>query len=337
MARKSGDNSNPKNGLNDVIGVALILFIAIPLLCAQLSFDRNDISFITTHLNKPPHNWIGLLGAWVAYGSFCLLGGAAYLLPLLVGVFGVSYLLNIFGYLRERLVWSLVWMVVLLVAVSGVLFMADNGGQDGRFHLAKGVQSAGGMLGYLTFGQTQNWDFGFSLLGNLGATIVYVALGLISLLFLTNFHLGHWIRVLLQKRGAAPEDQFKSEDEIALEKRARELEKQKRKLEDEVVKTEKIAEKTASGLGADGLPVPEPTVRDLSVPQAKGPRFRKTTLPEPPKEIEPADDPLEVGEVIHAEEIPPATTEQILGKKSPTPEPVAKEKVDVPEPAEPKP
>jgi len=48
MARKSGDAPSSKNGLNDVIGIVLILFIALPLLCAQLSFDRNDISFITT-------------------------------------------------------------------------------------------------------------------------------------------------------------------------------------------------------------------------------------------------------------------------------------------------
>src|ERR1035441_2022035 len=97
MARKSGDAPNSKHGLNDVIGIVLILFIALPLLCAQLSFDRNDISFITTHLNKPLHNWVGLIGAWLAYGSFCLLGGAAYLLPLLAGIFGVSYLLHFFG------------------------------------------------------------------------------------------------------------------------------------------------------------------------------------------------------------------------------------------------
>ena len=167
MARKSGDAPSSKNGLNDVIGIVLILFIALPLLCAQLSFDRNDISFITTHLNKPLHNWIGLIGAWLAYGSFCLLGGAAYLLPLLAGVFGVSYLFNFFGYLRERLGWSLVWTAVLLVSVSGVLFIADAGGHNGRFHEVKDIQSAGGLLGYLTYGQTRNWEFGFCMLGNL--------------------------------------------------------------------------------------------------------------------------------------------------------------------------
>ena len=86
--------------------------------------------------------------------------------------------------------------------------------------------------------------------------------------------------------GFRPEDACKSEEEIALEKRARELEKQKRKLEEEVGRAVK-PEKTASGLGADLQPVPEPTVRDLSVPQAKGPRVRKTTYPDAPKEPAP--------------------------------------------------
>jgi len=352
MARKSDDTPDPKNGLNDVIGIALILFIALPLLCAQWSFDLNDVSFVTTHVNKPLHNWIGLIGAWVAWFSFFLLGGAAYLVPWLAGIFGVSYLLNFFSYLRERLGWSLLWTLVLLIAVSGVLFIADDGNPHGKFHLSKGIYNAGGMLGYLSYGQTKNYDFGFVLLGNLGATIVYCALGLISLLFLTNFHLSRWLRALGPKDEAAPEDASKSAEELALEKRAKELEKQKRKLEEEVGRGAK-PEKTASGLGADMQPVPEPTVRDLSVPQqAKGPRVRKTTLPEPPGAKPTA--PPEAGDVIPAVEVAPATTEEILGRKSeappspaeeakPEPAPVEKvenveaEETDAPKPAGPKP
>ncbi len=317
MAKKTGET--PKHGFNDVIGIVLILFIALPLLCAQLSFDKNDISFITTHLNKPLHNWIGLIGAWLAYGSFSLFGGAAYLVPLLAGIFGVSFWFGFFGYLKERVGWSLLWTAVLLISVSGVLFMADDGGHNGRFHFVKGIHSAGGMLGYLTFGQTSNWEFGFCLLGNLGATIVYSALGLISLLFLTNFHLGHWIRAVLHKDNFAPAADAKSDEEIALEKRARELEKQKRVLEQEVQKNSSAVSVSPapmpSGLGADGLPVPEPTVRDLSVPQNKGLRVNKTTLPpKAPKEIAPE---LEVDEAVEIA----TTTDDLLGKKS-------KEKLD---------
>ena len=50
MSRKSSSDSH--NGFADVIGVAL-LFAALLLLVAQFSFDHNDISFLTTQLNKP--------------------------------------------------------------------------------------------------------------------------------------------------------------------------------------------------------------------------------------------------------------------------------------------
>jgi len=317
MSRKTGENS--KNGFGDVIGLALLAF-ALLLLVAQLSFDRNDISFLTTRLNKPIHNWIGLLGAWLAWGSFTAFGAAAYVLPWLLGIFGAAYLLDFLGYLRERLRWSVLWASVLLIALTGVFHLLDDGSKPKQFHEVIGAASSGGLLGKLTFGQTSNYDYGFCLLGNLGATIVYASLGLISLLFLTNFQLGEWIQGFLRQQKTEA-DAAKSDEELALEKRARELEKQKRVLEQEVQKSEKSSASAApvaatqSGLGADGKPVPEPTVRDLSVPQPKGPRVRKTTLPpEPEKEMAAGSDPVEVGEVISAREVAAATTADILGK-----------------------
>ncbi len=307
MSRKSASDS--KNGFGDIIGVAL-LAVALLLLVAQFSFDRYDISFFRDPHNKPVHNWIGPLGAYLAWGSFLPLGLVGYLLPWLLAAFGVAYLLNFLGYLREHLRWSLLWAVMLVVSLTGLLYIIDDGGKRGEFHKIIGSQSIGGWLGWLTYGQTDNYNFGFSLLGTLGAMIVYVTLCLISLLFLTNFQLGVWIRAFLEK--SAPEKSPlekivpKTSEEIALERRARDLEKQARKLQEEVER---------SGLGADLQPVPEPTVRDLSVPQARSanaPRFRKTTLPEPPKAPEPPDEV----EVIPAREIVAATTGDILGKKA---------------------
>ena len=91
MAKKSGENSNAhsKNGFNDVIGIVLILFLALPLLIAQFSFDINDLSFYTTSANKHTHNWIGPLGAHFAHWFFLLAGQGAYLLPLIFGAFGL--------------------------------------------------------------------------------------------------------------------------------------------------------------------------------------------------------------------------------------------------------
>ncbi len=304
MASKPGESSHSKHGFNDVIGIAL-LAAALLLLVSQLSFDPNDLRFSKDPHNKSVQNWIGPFGAYLAWITFLPFGLAAYVLPWVCAMFGVAYLLNRLSYLRDRLRWSLLWTGILFVSLTGLLHLVNDVGWFANLRGSINSFFAGGWLGYLTYGQSRHYEYGFCLLGSLGATIVYAALGLISLLFLTNFRLGHWIRGWLQPDAA--ENEFKSAEEIALEKRARELEKQKRKLEEEVGRSEKI-EKTTTGLGADGLPVPEPTVRDLSVPQAKGPRVRKTTLPEP--EI------LEAGEVIPASEIRPATTDEILGRKS---------------------
>ncbi|HTA30392.1 MAG TPA: DNA translocase FtsK, partial [Candidatus Cybelea sp.] len=115
-------------------------------------------------------------------------------------------------------------------------------------------------------------------------------------------------------------------EEKVLEKRARELEKQARKLQEQVDKTAvaKAAptpapaklEKANAGIGADGKPLPEPLVRDLSIPQAKPgavpARGKKMTAAEPL----PAEDAV----VISARELAAAAkAKDILGDKSEIP------------------
>ena len=343
MSRKASSNS--AHGFGDIIGVAL-LFAALLLLVAQWSFDRDDISFLTTRLDKPAHNWIGPLGAYLAWASFIPLGLVAYLLPALLALFGLAYLLNFPGHLRERLRWSLIWSTGLVISLTGLLYIMDNAGWFGKVRESIGSLSAGGWLGFLTFGQTPRYEYGFSLLGTIGATIVYLALCLISLLFLTNFRLGEWIRGFLEKMPAAktgPEPE--SAENSALERRARELEKQAKKLQEEVSRT---------GLGADMQPVPEPTVRDLSVPQAKPmtARIRKTTLPGGVvKEVVSAEEalvpvsgrkPTAAGdpEADTPREVPAATTDDVLGRKSEAeksgePRTAEPEKTESEKPAEP--
>jgi S-DNA-T family DNA segregation ATPase FtsK/SpoIIIE len=247
------------------------------------------------------------------------LGIGAYVLPFLMGVMGVSYLLSIFAYLREHLRWTICWMALLLISVTGVLHLA--GGISWLGSMAREIYAPypGGYLGWLSYGQSRDRNFGFSLLGPLGATVIYVTLGLISLLFLTNFHLSDWVRMLVEKiptKANSGDETEKTSDEVNLEKRARELEKQKRRLEQEVGRTtekQEKSQKTGAGLGADGLPVPPPMVRDLSVPSADGPKIRKTTYPNAPKPAVPELQPVHE-EVAPASEIRPARTDDILGQ-----------------------
>ncbi|MGA9778667.1 MAG: DNA translocase FtsK 4TM domain-containing protein [Limisphaerales bacterium] len=339
MSRKTSSNS--AHGFGDIIGVTL-LAAALLLLVAQWSFDHRDIGFLVNlpEKNTTVHNWIGPFGAYLAWASFVPFGLVGYLLPILLATFGLAYLLNFPSHLREHLRWSVSWSAILLVGLTGLCYLVDDGGSHGKLHEAIGASSIGGFLGLVTFGQTPRYEYGFSLLGTAGATIVYATLCLISLLFLTNFRLGEWIRGFLEKvpvAKIAPESE--SAENTALERRARELEKQAKKLQEEVTRT---------GLGADMQPVPEPTVRDLSVPQAKltTARIRKTTLPGGVvKEVVSAEEapaPVSGGRSAPADdresnvprEVPATTTEDVLGRKSDA-EKSAEPKTEEPEKTEP--
>jgi len=272
-----------------VLGITLIS-AAVLLLVALYSYDSKDLSRTTTATNPSTVNWIGPAGAWVAYGFFFLFGGAAYLMPALLLLFGLSYLFQFMAYFHRRWVWA----AVLLLCCMGGLDLYSETGFLKRLHDNINATVGG------WFGLNLNRVL-FKHFGKVGATILFLTLYAISLLYLTNFQLGEWLRSLWPKPVAAGDGL--TEEERSLERRARELEKQARRLQEQVER---------SGLGADLQPVPEPTVRDLSVPQAKParPGGRPKAAPAP----EPATPIGAEGEVIPAHEVAAATTEDVLGK-----------------------
>ena len=277
MARKTSANSDSARGFGDIIGVAF-LALALLLLVAQWSFDRYDI--IRDPPNRPAHNWVGPLGAQMAYYTFL--------------IFGLAHWFGTLSYLKRR--WP--WVIILLLSCVGWLHLLDLPHlRDATSMFAKARQaisapSVGGLVGQELYNKV------FWTLGAAGAGIVYVSLDFISLLFLTNFQLGEWVRGTYARWGK--KKPAASPQEEALERRARDLKKQAKKLEEEVER---------SGIGPDLKPVPEPTVRDLSVPQPKPSRGKKSVPAETPKEPEPAEE----GEVITAREVAAATTAVVLG------------------------
>src|ERR1041385_1941769 len=296
MARKATD-AESSHSLNDIFGV-IFLAGALLLLVAQLSFDRYDLSINRDPPNHPAHNWIGPLGARLAYASFFICGFAGFMLPVVLAFLAFSCWFKPLAYLKRR--WP--WAVVLLVSCMGWLHLValshvkDPTSLFAKARIGISAPSTGGFIGMILY------DYLFWMLGVIGAGIVYGALDLISLLFLTNFQLGEWVRgVWAGRRVAADGAPAPAAEEQALEKRARELKKQAKQLEEEVQKR---------GLGPDLRPVPEPTVPDLSISQTQA-SARKPVQGEPPKEPAPPDE----GEVIPAREVTAATTADILGKK----------------------
>ncbi len=298
MARKATANHAPHRGLSDVIGIVLMA-AGLLLMVAQLSFDPNDVASNRFPPNETVHNWIGSYGAGVSNIFFFLFGAGAFVLPLILIIFGLGYLFEFFAYLKRRWFWA------LLLFVSCLGLLGTYSGRLGNVTKNLNSGSAGGLVG-----QFMN-DTVFGHFGTVGATIIFVTLYLISLIFLTNFQFGDWVRGLLHREPPMPAGL--TPEEKALEKRRRELEKKALKLQEQM---DKAAAKTAakaesaSSIGADMQPVPEPTVRDLSVPLLRPGK----TNSKPAKTAAKDDEVVEEGEVISAREIEAATAADVLGK-----------------------
>lgn len=331
MARKDNANDKeppPARGEGGILGLVL-LAAAVLLLLAQFSFDKNDVAFNTAEPNAEIHNLVGRLGARLAHWSFIAFGAGAYLLPPLLVLVGLVPFVDTLQHLRRR--WP--WCVVLLLCLVG-LFDLFPGAFD---RIVRTINSghAGGWVGMWL-----NQYLFKHFLGTVGATLVFLTLYLIGLLYLTNFALLDWARSLfLRGDDSAVSSADATAEELALNKRAKELEKEAKRLQDEVEKAarakpakagEQPAAPVKSGpdLGADGKPVPTPLIRDLSVPQARpadlAAKSKRKEKGEPPAAedwspggaTKPAPQPADDAIIIKAEEVVAATTADILGKDS---------------------
>ena len=305
MARKDSKMPAQHRGISDIIGIVLIA-AALLLMVAQLSFDRGDVSSNKYPPNPTTHNLIGTAGAFGANVFFQGFGAGAYVMPVLLMLFGLAYLFEFLSYLKHRWVWA----AVLFLTCLGMFDLYSAQLLTLKYNI--GATSAGGFLG-----QFMN-EYLFGKFGRLGATILFVLLWAISVIFLTNFQLGPWLRSrVVVKPGdeieeeEVPDEKTWSPEEKGLARRARDLDKQAKKLQEQLEKDKpKDKEKEKFALGADGLPVPAPTVRDLSVPGARtGKPPGKSRLEEPVLEKVGVE-----GEVISAREITAATTADVLGK-----------------------
>jgi S-DNA-T family DNA segregation ATPase FtsK/SpoIIIE len=315
MARRElTDPASDPGRRRDVLG--LILLAAAGILFATLfSFDRFDLPANRVPPNSPVHNLVGRFGANLGYWLFFAFGATAYLIPVLILGFALGHFVAALAYLNRK--WP--WALLILLAGAGLLDLQSNplahrqiasglpapsAGFFDHLSLAISAPSAGGAAGM----NLNTYVFGN--FGRVGATILYLTLYVIGLYGLTNFHLGDWLRDFFRRRSPAGSGAEIAEDEKTLERRARQLERETRRLQQQLNQALPPAPESAlpgpaapaSGLGPDLKPVPEPTVRDLSVPQIPplAPLARPGAAAPP---ITPEAQLEPVGEVIPAREV----------------------------------
>jgi DNA segregation ATPase FtsK/SpoIIIE, S-DNA-T family len=291
--------SRAGRGLGDVLGI-LLISASILLLAALFTHDLADVPANSTEVNVETQNWIGGVGAWTAFGLFFFFGGGAFLLPLLLFFFGLSYLFQFMAYFQRRWVWCLVLMLVCMAWLDlyAELTLFSR--------LSTNINGPPGGWGGLMLNRHL-----FGYFGTIGASILFLTLYGISLLYLTNFELGRWLQAWWARR-QIPADPVVA-TERALERRARELRLKAQQLEEQVAQEIE----SPSGLGPDLQPVPEPMVWDHSVPGEQPTKPLSATRFPPDPETEPlvddstAEAPIEV---IPASEIGAATVDEVLGR-----------------------
>ena len=276
------------------IGILMIAFSILYLL-SLLSYDPADPPLNSGDSANGYHNMIGPVGAYLSYISFIGIGFAAYMMPLLLLMFGLAFLHPFFSYLRNS--WKEpVAALVYTLALMGLLQELDV-----NFNLdfwAKGFH-LGGVVSDIAIYPV------FHTFGTAGAIIIYSALLLASLYYLTNIQpLELWARLAelwedwrdRRANAAFAANASSVPTEKKLKRKAKRLDKaldkQKKAIEKEIEKTSDELE-AAQGLGADLKPVPEPTIRDLSVAE---PKPAEPEAPKDPNEVE-------MGEVISAVEV----------------------------------
>lgn len=281
------------------------LMIAVMMLAALFSFDPQDVAERGPGDTHETKNLIGLLGAYGANALFFLLGLTGYLIPPVLVLIGLTFLSNRFAYFRSR--WP--WIAVFAVAISGLLDLYHPLFSTVKDNL--GLVSPGGAMGNVL-----NRYILQKFLGLIGATIVYSSAYLISMVYLLNIDLKQWVKSLWIKwkaaRIAAATRPPEEETEPAAKKTPRS--RRKKAVDKEIEELEKEVKEDLK-VSASMDPIPEPTIRDGNVAEGE-----KDDLAIQPSSdltdsitIHLGDEPAPESE--ESKVVPPATADEVLGKK----------------------
>ncbi|MFT5496631.1 MAG: S-DNA-T family DNA segregation ATPase FtsK/SpoIIIE [Kiritimatiellia bacterium] len=156
-----------------------MLILCLVLFLSVLSYQSADVAAIQSPPNSPPHNLIGVFGAWTAFILFMSLGVGGYLVPLVLGIMGVLLLVRS----EERVGFKFMWLWICLFGVVCLLELLPGALDTAVTGL--NTCSPGGLTGKV-FGQ----GVLIRLIGNIGSWILLAGLVLSGIVILLEIHLG---------------------------------------------------------------------------------------------------------------------------------------------------
>jgi S-DNA-T family DNA segregation ATPase FtsK/SpoIIIE len=164
---------------NDPIGISLLVLAAM-LLLALISYDPRDLpnwipGSLALEEDTVTQNFIGVVGAILAWAGLWLAGWAIYLLPVSMTWFGVCKLAS------SIKVTGRSWLGVALMVISAAAILAVQGILDSRDDITP--HGGGGGLGYLIGG-----SLFANLLGTLGSTILLLGIYGVGFFLASGLH-----------------------------------------------------------------------------------------------------------------------------------------------------
>ena len=240
---------------NEVKGVILVA-LGLMVLASLIRFERLDLPFYTSHPNYPPHNLLGIFGAYLGEIIIFLFGRpTSFILPLLIILLGVKFFRQEKPYLS---IPRLLGMFVLLIAISSLIGMFNLRNEAFRFYYS-------GLFGAILP------KFITTYFSRLGGFIIFITFILLSLALVTETLLSSLFTGLLDKTKMFFAGIFKRE----------------RKERAVPVKLKSILPKIEPAL-------PRPKVSDFQDPLVSKPKIQIKT--KPPAEVKIKPQELKIGD-----------------------------------------
>ena len=248
------------SGGREIWAVVLVV-LSLLLLLSLISYDPYDVGHISASDHRPAANFIGPVGAWIAFVTFQAFGLAAYGLMAVLAVIGATLLLG------KEVPWrgKIGAGALLLISLSCLLHVA---GLVRAQHALNLPDSAGGFLGLFVGGFFQR------LVGKPGTIIIFGGCYVIGLILLINFRPSYWVALTV---GTATDfwqrkrkGKSKSSVEDELRDQERELTIKEFQNDRELARGEKEARKLATERSNGGEEParerrPEPKFEDYTV------------------------------------------------------------------------
>ncbi len=165
LSKKKSGKEIARSRWNEVIPVILGA-LALLVFLSLITSNPDDRSLISTGNGSPSNdNWVGVVGANIAAVLFSTFGWTAYLMPLLIGIIGWR-------------VFQSDTLVPRASRVAGYIFFAIS--------LSALITLFGGYGAIVGEAAAQSAQY---FIGTVGASILYIAIFVSSLLLITNFTL----------------------------------------------------------------------------------------------------------------------------------------------------